>query len=118
MSESLTAPPIRTLRVPPPYRTGFPGPPAGREIYAKTYLGTAGRGTLRVPWAAGEPMELLVGAVHCSHGASGRIDPAGTTGREHMGAAQRIWPCSPDRVHGPGASPRELHDLGAATLAQ
>jgi hypothetical protein len=32
-------------------------------------------------------------SMYYSQGASGRIDPAGTTvtGREHMGAAQRIW---------------------------
>jgi hypothetical protein len=50
--------------------TGFYGAPAGRGSHATTCLGTAGRGTTRVPLAAGGPMELLVDAL-----LPGRIRP-------------------------------------------
>ncbi len=50
--------------------TGFYGPPAGRWSYVTTHLGIDGRGTTRVPQAAGGPMELLVDAA-----LPGRIRP-------------------------------------------
>ncbi len=85
-----------------------PGPPGGRRSYVTTYLGTAGRGTPRVTLAAGE---------HHSQGAPGRIDPV-AGGRDHMGAAQRIWLCWPNRVQRLGASPQKLCDFEEATWAQ
>jgi hypothetical protein len=101
---------LRSVRYACPRRpldpTGFPGPPAGRGSYATTYLGTVGRGTLRVPRAAGRPMEPLVDALlqlakaHLAvltqrglragsgtwepRSTSGRIDQTGSTGWERL----------------------------------